>query len=282
MASGKLSRRDVDEVLRRAAELEAERRAKEHDPDHDSLGEPDLYRLAEEAGLSTDAVRTALGEARADGRLTRSATDDEAAGDEGRIRISRIVPGPAEPVARAVERFLRDQLMVVRRHHGSRVEWQRARGLWPGLARSWAFAQKLAFGPVTRVETCVELLGPGETRVSFDIDVGPWRRDRWWRAGTRAAFAFGFFGLGGAWLFPGFGAADLIALLAGGGIAGGLVALERKRVAQHRDEIAVAPERFLDRLVIRRKKALAEPAPRAALGPPSVDGTAPKSDEPTD
>ena len=35
-------------------------------------------------------------------------------------------------VRRAVDRFLREQLMTIRRHHGDRIEWERAQGIWPG------------------------------------------------------------------------------------------------------------------------------------------------------
>jgi hypothetical protein len=261
VASGKLTRREVDEVLRRAAELESRRLGKgagageddEGDPQGTHLPEPDVFRLGQEAGLSEDALREALVDLRT-GALGREGHPPS----PWEIIVTRTVPGEPEPVARAVERFLRDQLMTIRRHHGARIEWQRARGLWPGLMRSLEFARRFAFGPVARVETHVEAAGDGGgTHVSFRIDLGPWRRDRLVRAVGRAATAFGCFGLGGAWLLPGFGLPDVMALLAGGGIAGGLVALEQRRFAHSREEVAVAPERFLDLLVLRRTKALA-------------------------
>jgi hypothetical protein len=261
VARGALTRREVEEVLRRAAELEARRLAPGaggDGPDEDGadahLPEPDVFRLGQEAGLSADALREALAALRA-GELARDS------GSPNEIVVSRTVPGDPAPVARAVERFLREQLMTIRRHHGARIEWQRARGLWPGLMRSLEFARRFAFGPVSRVETRVEAAQDGaSTHVSFRIDLGPWRRDRMVRALGRAATAFGCFGLGGAWLLPGFGLPDVMALLAGGGIAGGLVALEQRRYAASREEIAVAPERFLDLLVLKRTKALARAA----------------------
>jgi hypothetical protein len=265
VASGKLTRREVEEVLRRAAELESGRlhRGGADDDDLDEgsgtqLPEPEVFRLGQEAGLSEDALREALGALRT-GELQRAGEGES----PNEIVVSRTVPGEPAPVARAVERFLREQLMTIRRHHGARIEWQRARGLWPGLMRSIEFARRFAFGPVSRVETRVEAAQDGaSTHVSFRIDLGPWRRDRLVRAIGRAATAFGCFGLGGAWLLPGFGLPDVMALLAGGGIAGGLVALEQRRFAHSREEVAVAPERFLDLLVIKRTKALARAAQR--------------------
>lgn len=286
MPAGKLTRSQVEDVLRRAAQLEAERLGRgpadgngddrEEDGSEAGLGEMDLFRLGVEAGLSEDALRDALVEQRSGGLAQRqSAGFDRALGALGdrQLVVSRVVPGPAPPIARAVERFLRAQLMTVRRHHGERIEWQRARGLWPGLVRSLAFARQFAFGPVSRVETRVVARGDAETQVSFRIDLAEWRRDRMLRALGRAATAFGVFGLGGAWLFTGFGLPDVLALLSGGGLAGGLVALERRRFRESREEVAVAPEKFLDLLVLRRAKSLtAGPkAPRARLAADAAD-----------
>ena len=224
-------------------------------------------RLGEEAGLSPRALRDAMGELRAGGSPAADPLD-RALG-ERQLVVSRTIPGPPAPVARAVERFLREQLMTIRRHHGERIEWQRARGLWPGLVRSLAFARRFAFGPVSRVETRVEPGGGADgpdTHVSFHIDLAEWRRDRLLRAAARATAAFTCFGLGGAWLFPGFGLPDVLALLTGGGLAGGLMALERRRFRESREEVAVAPARFLDLLALRRAKAL--PGPRKAGAAP--------------
>ncbi len=257
MAQGRLTRSQVEVVLRRAAELEARQPS---DDDEDAAGtgmaEPDLLRLGEEAGLSEGALREALEELRAGKVEARQTTLDRALG-ERQLIVQRTIPGPSAPVARAVERFLRQQLMTIRRHHGHRIEWQRARGLWPGLVRSLAFARQFAFGPVSRVETMVEEVSEDQTHVTFRIDLAEWRRDRMVRAVGRAVTAFGFFGLGGAWLFPGFGAPDVMALLSGGGLAGGFMALERKRFIEGRDEVAVAPARFLDLLALRRSRAIA-------------------------
>ena len=257
-------------MLRHAAELETGKLRGQRGDEND-LGEPELYHLGEEVGLSASALRDGLARLRA-GELTGAEDDGlaQAGASDSQIVVRRTVPGPPGPIARAVERFLREQLMVVRRHHGSRIEWQRASGLWPGLVRSIAFARRFAFGPVSRVETRVEPAGPGagmvgSTEVTFAIDLGSWRRERLLRACARAVAAFGCFGLGGAWLLPGFGLPDVVALLAGGGIAGGLIALEQRRFQHSRDEVAVAPARFLDLLVLRRSKALAAQA-RAGLG----------------
>jgi hypothetical protein len=45
-----------------------------------------------------------------------------------------------------------------------------------------------------------------------------------------------------------------MALFSGGAIAGGFAALERRRYQQARERVALAPERFLDLLVQRRRR----------------------------
>jgi hypothetical protein len=259
LASEKISRPQLEDVLRRAAELEAgHANAANADEGAAHLDEGDVVRLGMEAGLSEGALRRALGEMR---RGELAVVPDEGALGRtlgpGQIVVSREVPGPAEPVQRAVDRFLREQLMTVRRHHGERVEWERARGLWPGLARSLDFARRFAFGPVSRVETLVVAEGEASTMVTFRIDVSEMRRHRFMRALLRAGAAFSIFGLGGAAFFPGFGVNDVLALLGGGAAAGGLFALERRRFEESRALVALAPERFLDLLVLRRRRALA-------------------------
>jgi hypothetical protein len=264
--SEKLSRKQVDFVLRRAAELDT-RSVTEHERDADeglSVGE--LMRLGEEAGLRRDAIGQALTE------MQRGmAAEPEESGalartlGAGRIIVSRVVPASIETVRRAVDRFLRDQLMTVRRHHGDRIEWERAQGIWPGLVRSLDFSKRYAFGLVTRVETVIMEEGEN-TAVTFNIDLSEMRRERLAHMGLRSAMAFALIGLGGAAMLPGFGVPDLVALAGGGVAAGGIFALERRRYLESRNRVALAPERFLDLLTHRQRR---RPAPT----PP--DGTEP-------
>jgi hypothetical protein len=241
VSSQKLSNRQIEFVLRRAAELETRREL----PDGDEakaqeLTVTDLVRLGEEAGLSQEAIMRALGELRRGALLAEEADALSRALGPSRLIVSREVPGTPAAVQRAVDRFLREQLMTLRRHHGDRIEWERAQGLWPGLARSLDFAKRYAFGPVSRVETLVIAESDSSTSVTFDIDMT----------------AFALVGLGGNFIFPGFGMADVMALFSGGALAGGFVALERRRYQQARERVALAPERFLDLLIQRRKRAL--------------------------
>src|SRR5450755_2750012 len=105
--------------------------------------------------------------------------------------------------------------MTIRRHHGDRIEWERAQGIWPGLVRSLDFSRRYAFSLVSRVETIVApepIDGALETSVTFNLDLHDMRRERLAQMGLRSVMAFALVGLGGAAMFPGFGVPDLVAL----------------------------------------------------------------------
>jgi hypothetical protein len=267
VSSDKLTRQQVDFVLRRAAELDTrESTSRDHVPS-DALTVLEVMRLGEEAGLRGGSVSQALTELRRGVTIEpeESGVVAQALGTS-HIVVSRLVPAPIDTVRRAVDRFLREQLMTVRRHHGARVEWERAQGIWPGLARSLDFSKRYAFSLVSRVETVIieedtgenEGVGP-DTSVTFNIDLGDMRRERLTQMGLRSVAAFAIVGLGGAAMFPGFGVPDLVALASGGVAAGGIFALDRRRYLDSRSRVALAPERFLDMLTQRQ--------PRRALRP---------------
>jgi hypothetical protein len=259
--SDKLTRQQVDFVLRRAAELDTRTAAQGDRALEGGLSVGEVLRLGEEVGLRGEAVSQALTELRRGVSIEPEERGVVAqALGSSRIVVSRLVPAPVETVRRAVDRFLREQLMTVRRHHGERVEWERAQGVWPGLARSLDFSKRYAFSLVSRVETVVsgEEDEPGaaalQTAVTFNIDLADARHERLTQMGLRAAMAFALVGLGGVAMFPGFGLADLAALASGGVAAGGVLALDRRRYLESRSRVALAPERFLDLLTQKRAK----------------------------
>lgn len=143
MSADKLTRKQVDFVLRRAAEIDTQPTAATERASGEALSVGELVRLGEEAGLRREAVDQALTEMRRGvplepedehGALTRTL-------GAGQVVVSRVVAAPIDTVRRAVDRFLREQLMTVRRHHGDRVEWERAQGIRPGwCARSISLA----------------------------------------------------------------------------------------------------------------------------------------------
>jgi hypothetical protein len=222
-----------------------------------SVGE--VVRLGVEAGLRLEAVATALAEIRRGAMIEPETGPLARALGASHIVVSRVIPGPAEPVRRAVDKFMRDQLLTIRRHHGDRIEWERAEGIWPGLLRSLDFSKRYGFSLVNQVETTV--IAEGDiTAVTFNIDISQMRRERITVMGVRSALAFALFGIGGTALFPGFGLADALAIAGGGIAAGGIFAIERRRYLESRARVALAPERFLDLLVQRRRLAPPDPS----------------------
>jgi len=244
----------VDFVLRRAAEIDTQDPAREERASDETLSVGELVRLGEEAGLPSEAVEQALTELRRGASLApeEKGTLARTLG-ASRVVVSRVVSAPIDTVRRAVDRFLRDQLMTIRRHHGDRIEWERAQGIWPGLVRSLDFSKRYAFSLVSRVETILSQEGQdgNDTAVTFHIDLSEMRRERMAQMGLRAAMAFALLGLGGAAMVPGFGVYDIVALAGGSVAAGGIVALERRRYMESRSRVALAPERFLDLLAVR-------------------------------
>jgi hypothetical protein len=258
--SDKLTRKEVDFVLRRAAEIDTQNPASGERSGTDSLSVGELVRLGEEAGLRREAIEEALTDLRRgvplepeeQGTLTRTL-------GASRVVVSRVVGAPIETVRRAVDRFLREQLMTVRRHHGDRIEWERAHGIWPGLVRSLDFSKRYAFALVNRVETILSPEGTqgSDTAITFNIDLSEMRRERFGQMGLRAAMAFLLFGVGGALMAPGSVVYDIVALAGGGVAAGGIFALERRRYLESRGRLSLAPERFLDLLALRHHKRVA-------------------------
>ncbi|HXU01880.1 MAG TPA: hypothetical protein VN903_12995, partial [Polyangia bacterium] len=150
MPSDKLTRREVDFVLRRAAEIDTQNPARSERATDETLSVGELVRLGEEAGLRGEAVEQALTELRRGAALEPEEESGALARTLGasRVVVSRVVAAPIDVVRRAVDRFLRDQLMTIRRHHGDRIEWERAQGIWPGLVRSLDFSKRYAFSLV--------------------------------------------------------------------------------------------------------------------------------------
>jgi hypothetical protein len=263
--SDKLTRREVDFVLKRAAEIDTQSPAPNEKATDDTLSVGELVRLGEEAGLHDEAVQQALTELRRGAALEpeENGTLARTLG-ASRVVVSRVVGAPIDVVRRAVDRFLREQLMTIRRHHGDRIEWERAQGIWPGLVRSLDFSKRYAFSLVSRVETILSQEGSDgtDTAVTFNIDLSEMRRERMTQMGLRAAMAFALLGLGGAAMVPGFGVYDIVALAGGSVAAGGIFALERRRYMESRSRVALAPERFLDLLAVRHtRRSGGDPSP---------------------
>lgn len=272
--SDRLSRRQVDLVLRRAADLEAQRRdggGREEDQDH--LSPDDLLRLGEEAGLSPESVGRALAEVR-HGSFLEAEPPGGLADLVGpkRLAIARHVPAGVEQSERAIERYMQQQLMIVRRHHGERVEWEKAKGLWPGLARSLDFARRYTFGPIERVETMVMPDEHGTSSVAFRVDLNELRRTGVSRMAVRAVVPM-LMAAGMASVASSMPDAAVM-MSVGAASAAALVVRERRRLTRMRESVSLGVERFLDLMVARRRRdarKLGAGSLMAALLPPDPE-----------
>ena len=96
-----LTRREFDDVIRRASELAA----RESDSGEDALDEGELLRIAREVGLSERHVRMALVELHSGARGPTGGAMERLFGPES-VRAGRVVPGAPRELAGKLDEFL--------------------------------------------------------------------------------------------------------------------------------------------------------------------------------
>ena len=253
-SSAGISRRGLELVIRRAAELAAQ----EADAD-ERLSEAEVLRIAEELGLPGHHVRRALyelpdAEAEAEGPVTRWYGERAVTG-------TRVVPAPPEQVAARLEDYLvtREFLQVLRKQSG-RLALHPADDAISSVARAVRRPQRQwQIARARRVLVDVRPMPGRESHVRLDLDVTNHRR---------SAMTGGFVGgalvglpLAAVAFFPagqlvlpvlGDAAAYGAGLLAGAGtfaasVAGG-VAIARSRFRARMDSARLEIAGLLDRL----------------------------------
>ncbi len=250
------SRRQVEMILRRTAELE-----RRGDDALDTITPEDLEKVAAELGLSTDALAQAMAESRAGLLETR-----EEGGVVARvfgpsvIEARRFVPGDAGGVRAAVERFFTEQGFEVKRDRGETRIWEASRDFWTRVRV--AFKKKSYRLPrdvdlevlVTRVPG-----GPQPVLVRLRVDASRLRGSA--VGGATAGLVVGTAGaIVGAALLP---IPIELATWAGGAAIGALsVAGGRSSYRGARERLQTALERFLDFL-----EHEPPPVPRAKQDP---------------
>jgi hypothetical protein len=160
----RLSNRDFELVIRRAAELQAR---EAEGPDSDGVTEGELLRIGRELGLSTQYLHRALAE------VSGSSVDESGVLTQlfgpVTVRAGRTVRGEAGDVGRLLERYLveREYLAVLRRFP-DRVLLTRATGVAAVMGR--AASQIFSRSPLLRVnnlEMAVHDLEEGFTYVNL-------------------------------------------------------------------------------------------------------------------
>lgn len=240
-----LSPEQVKLVLRRAAELE-----KRPDATPNHVGEEDVAEIASEVGIAPEAVRTALAEMRAGVVASEEAREktflDRLVGP-AEIVVSRVVPGPVEAVRAEVERFLKGQLLEVRRNFGERGQvWGPAWDLWSRIRRAFDITQEVSLEKGSEVTAVTFPRGDGKVEVRLTVRLEEPRKGRAWRVAGATAAAAGI-AAGGIALFH-TAPLEIMSVLAGTGAAAGTLARARSGQRQEVSKAESALQRFLDRL----------------------------------
>jgi hypothetical protein len=249
-----LSRKQVELILRRTAELE-----RRDDDALDTITAEDLERVASELGLSQDALRQAIAESRAGvlGPEQERTLLDRLFG--GRIiDARRFVPGDVETARAAVEHFLREQGFEIKRNLGDVKVWEPARDWWTRVRAAFrAGAYRLPRDVEVAVRIAATPGGPHPVLVSLRVDATRARGSR--VGGAAASVVVGAaIAVGGAIMLP--MPIELATAAAGAlaGVGGGLAS--RGAYRSERERLSIALERFLD--FLEHEEASRSPAPR--------------------
>lgn len=243
-----LTRREFDEVIRRAAELAArEGEARE-------LSEAELYRIAGEVGLPEHHVRRALMELRT-GQVAVLPSEkplDRVFGPET-VRAARVVPGTGADLRRILDEFLVAGQLLQPVRRGERVlQYQPAVDWASQIARAASSTSRRYYVASSKsVDVRLEDTAPdGSTLLEIEVDPGT-RGDS-----LASALLGGVFGGGGAGVLTGIAVAGVaplaLAVAAGAVVAGGATAALTWAVGRsHRkklSEVKAELEGILDRL----------------------------------
>lgn len=235
-----LTRKQVELVLRRAAELE------QRDENALELLTPqDLERVADELGMSRDALHQALAESRA-GVLVSEEERTLLDRFFGRriIEARRFVPGDVATLRRAVEQFLQEQGFELKRNLGEAQIWEAGRDWWTRVRRALrSGAYRLPRDVEIEVRVTEVPGGPHPVLVALRVDAARARSSRVAAAAASLIAGAAVIG-GGAIMLP--MPMELLAI-GGGSIAGlGGTWLSRSSFRDERERLTVAVERFLD------------------------------------
>lgn len=191
-----LTRQDLEALIRRATELEAEAgKAPE-------LSEADVLRIAAEVGVSEINIRRALAEHRASSTtgmlLVERGWASRLCGP-GLVTSSRIIDRPAEAVRQEIEgHFLSNESLRLVRRIKTGSLWEPESGVVASLMRGFDLLGKgyqLA-KKGQAVELRVTPLSEGSSQVSLTIDLGNDRAGWFWALGVGLGAPFTLVAIG--------------------------------------------------------------------------------------
>ncbi len=245
-AEASLSSDQLEQVIRRAAELQAVREALP-----ETLDDVEVMRIGAEVGLQESHLRQALLELRA-ATMVPQAPEDESIPHRlwgpALIRASRVVPGDQEDVQSRLREYLRlgESLRPVRDRPGLSY-WEPAADLISQIRRGLDIGgHGFALAGAKRIEVAIQALEPGRCLVTLSADLRNQRTEHgiWWNLGAGLATAGATAGL-----VAGAGLPLLLVLPAVAGIAfGGGTALTRRTLRSECERVELAVQGLLDRL----------------------------------
>ena len=168
---GTLSRRDFDDVMRRASELAAT----EPGGSEGEFTEAELVRIGREVGLADRHVRTALAEFRSGGgRLAGRRRGVRALLSAGEVRASRTVERPRARIRMELDDFMvGGQLLQGVRRREDLLQYRPAVDWTSRVARAASSTSRQHYVAASRlVEVHLEELGPDSTQVDIVVDPG--------------------------------------------------------------------------------------------------------------
>ena len=239
-----LTRREFDEVIRRAAELAAQ-----ESDSSEELQETDLFRIADDVGLPAEHVRQALSEVKATG-ASRGIIDRWYG--PATIVASRVVPGTPNAIADKLDEFLIGGRLLqrVRRtpdylHYRPAVDWIST------MARAASSTSRRYYvASAKSVEARLSGLENRRTHVEFVVDPGI--RSDWVTGGMIGGGFGGLVGGTGMAMATATITPELVAVGTGIAFFGGILAgVNRLTAAGHkkkRAEIQAEIEGILDAL----------------------------------
>jgi acyl-coenzyme A thioesterase PaaI-like protein len=241
-----LTRREFEDVMRRAAELAA----RDSEGDDRSMSETEILRIAGEVGLPEAHVRRALAEVRS-GLAVQGTGFGRLLGPTV-VRAGRVVAGSQGEISRSLDEFLvaGQLLQAVRR--GKDVLVYRPAVDWASQIARAASATSRRYYVASAKQVEIRLSPMGEGQVAVEMEVDPGTRDDYVAGlvlggGTVAAAA----GVGAGFLLA--VVAPVVIAVAGGIVAGvgAGAAVARISSRQHRkklSEVHTEMEGILDRL----------------------------------
>lgn len=241
-ADERLSRREADEVLRRAVELHQ----RDAGTAGDALAVGDLQRLAGELGIPPETVQRALVQVRTEALVRPTAPPGAVDRFFGPATVvaARSVPGPRHEVVAAIEAMLRAELFRIERNLGDRVVWENPDSLFHRARRLFDVGGRLRLGVARRVT--VELHG-SESRVDVRLEADLELR----RASQVRGAGIALVGWGGLGAIVGAlltGPVMIVPVATGLALGSTFALSSRRTYRRDLEAVGVALERFLDYL----------------------------------